>query len=191
MRKIVLLPVLLLAACSALPAPDAALRESLRNPLFRENYYSDLTDHFVNLQIHNDPVTQSGSTKALINHAREEALAAAQEASKVVSSGIFDHFNPVKEDTVGSALLVEDGFYIGTDFSTIPGLDLHVFLTTVVDPREGTFPDATALDLGSLKSPYGAQSYALPEGKEFGRNMTVVLYDLALKRIHGFAQLRP
>ena len=193
MRKIFLLlaALLLLPACRTLPPGDAALRENMRNPLFAQNYYSELVDHLVNLQIHNDPVIASGATKRIADSAREEALALAQEASKKVDEGILGIFGAAREEAKGTALIVDDQLYFGTDFFVVPGVDLRVYVTNLVDPRETPFPDESASNLGPLKSPFGIQTYAVTKDKQKATNVTVVLYDLMLKRMHGFAQLRP
>lgn len=194
MRKTLLLLAapLFLAACARGPIAGGT-GDPWSNPLFTQRYYADLVDHFVSLQIHNDPALQVPATSEMIDGLRKEALAKAQEASRTVDAGILGTFTPVREETEGTALAVESALHLGTDFFTIPGSDLHVYVTTVVDPRTGTgaFPDTTASDLGTLHLPYGIQSYILPEDKQKTSHLTVVLYDVTLKRIHGFAQLRP
>ena len=66
---------------------------------------------------------------------------------------------------------------------------MRVYLTTAVDPRGVNFPDASALSLGLLQTPYGAQEYAFDESDSNPEFRTVVLYDTRLERIYGFAQL--
>ena len=196
MRRLTLLSGLalaLLAACSrGLPPVDPSLQTHMENPLFAQAYYSDLVDHFVNLQIHNDPIFANAATKRQIDAARTDALKKAQAASRLVSSGSLASFAPIQEESKGNALALGSMLYFGTDFYTVPGGDLRVYVSNAVDPRGAPFPDPTAVEVGKLKNPYGPQSYSLPAGRDAKEhpNQTVVLWDAMLKRMHGFAQLR-
>jgi hypothetical protein len=96
---------------------------------------------------------------------------------------------PIGDFAKGDVLYVQGALYFGTLFEIDPLPDLHVFLTTVVDPREVTFPDATAMDLGLLQSAYGAQTYAVPEVDNPLLYRTVVLWDTEFGRLHSFGQL--
>ncbi|MBI1934776.1 hypothetical protein HYS30_03875, partial [Candidatus Peregrinibacteria bacterium] len=89
----------------------------------------------------------------------------------------------------GMALLSGNTLYLSPDFEGTPGISLHLFLTTVVDPRDVKFPDADVVDLGPLKSAYGAQAFpaTLPLNPILYR--TAVLWDTALERLIAFAQL--
>ena len=95
----------------------------------------------------------------------------------------------MEEYARGTALLTGNTLYLSPDFEGTPGLSLHLFLTTAVDPRDVEFPDADAIDLGPLKSAYGAQEFAanLPLNQVLYR--TVILWDAALERLVSFAQL--
>lgn len=211
MRHLVLALALSLTACSGLPRGSQTFREHMRNPLVAQQYYAELVDHFVNLQIRNDPVIRDAGMKRILNAARTEALERAQTASQTVDESILGTFHSVQEETRGTALFGGNILHFSTDFLTVPGGDLHVYLTDVVDPRDVPFPDATAVDLGSLHLPYGAQSYEVPRREKAQetnphtgtgsvvesqqetdrRHATVVIFDRMLKRLHGFAQLRP
>lgn len=190
MRTRFLLPVLLLAACSTLPKGDVSFQEMVKNPLFAQNYYSDLTEHFVSLQIQNDPAMSDPAMKDTADKARLEALSKAQEASAIVNEGIHGTFIGIREETKGTALLANGNLYFGTDFMATPGGDLHVYASFSVDPRDVVFPGPDDTDAGPVKLAYGAQTYILPPMKDKPGQMSVVLYDNMLKRIHGFAQLR-
>ncbi len=190
-RFVLLTAVLLLAACtSALPKGDAITQEMLKNPLFAQNYYSDLTEHFVSLQIHNDPSMDDPALKGIADNARVEALARAQKASAIVNDGINGSFIGITEDGRGMALLADGNLYFGPDFTVTPGGELHVYTTLSVDPRDVPFPGPDDTDVGPVKLAYGAQTYRLPPVKEAPGQLSVVLYDKMLKRIHAFAQLR-
>ena len=189
-RPLLLTSVLLLAACSALPKGDVSFQDMIKNPLFAQNYYSDLTEHFVNLQIHNDPSMSDAAMKKIADSARAEALAKAQEASTIVNAGIHGDFIGAGEEVRGIALLADGNLYFGPDFMVIPAGELHVYTTLSADPRDGTFPGEQDTDVGPVKLAYGAQTYVLPPVTEKPGQMTVVLYDKMLKRIHAFAQLR-
>lgn len=194
MRKnlFLLAPLLALAACTR--SPDPSFQSRLGNPLFAEQYYSELVDHFVNLQIRSDPSMKDEAKKRAADDAREDALAKAQAATTKVNEGILGNFMSVQENTKGTTLIVDGMLYFGTDFEVVPGGDMHVYITSLVDPRNGSggvFPDATAVDVGLLKSAYGTQEYVVPEDKRESRNLTVALWDKMLNRLHGFAQLRP
>ncbi len=95
----------------------------------------------------------------------------------------------VKEDVTGYVLHLDCTVFFSSDFTTSPGPSLRVFLTTTVDPRDVTFPDKSAVDLGPLQSAYGAQQYSMPGDDSAGALRTFVLFDTRLKSIYGFAQL--
>lgn len=189
--------LLLLAGCSGLAGPVS--QDPMENPLVAEQYEAELVDHFVNLQIRNDVALRDDALRQAADKARTLALTRAQETTKRVNEGIRGNFYGVHEETEGTALLLDDRLYFGVDFLVTPGGNLRVFVTRAVDPRDEPFPDDSAVDLGALRIPYGAQAYAVPttndaedaEDSEEVRHVTVVIYDAMLKRIHGFAQLRP
>ena len=191
MKKIPLLSfLLLLTACSALPLTRSA-QQRMKNPLYAQQYYAELVDHFVNLQVQADLALQDATIAAKVNRARREALQQSQEAAAIVNGGSTGTFNSIREETRGTALALEDSLYISPDFMTVPGGTLRVFVTRAVDPRDSVFPDETAVDLGPLETPYGDQVYALPLSFKGIDQFTVVIEDTMIKRIHGFAQLRP
>lgn len=204
-RTLLLAPALVLISCT--PAGSIS-QDPTENPLVVEQYEAELVDHFVNLEIQKDPALNDSEVRNTVNAARASAIERSRSAAAAVESGIMGNFLGIREETKGTALMTGDGLYFGTDFITIPGAELHVYVTDAVDPRDTpVFPDPSAVDLGLLRSPYGAQAYAVPsnvqptpvtgsgstvtETPEERRHATVVLYDLALRRFHGFAQLRP
>lgn len=189
-RPAIFVGFLLLSACSPLPLSRNAV-ERMKNPLYAEQYYAELVDHFVGLQIHKDPALKDTDITTKADKARKEALRQSQEAAAVVDEGSIGFFSPAAEEMKGAALALGGKLYIGPDFLTIPGADLRIYATRMVDPREGTFPDETAQDLGPLDSPYGDQVYRLSGAFTDADQFTVVVFDRALKRVHGFAQVRP
>lgn len=182
--------LLSLAACSG-PKPTAAEENLLENPLYAEWYYDDFVDHLVNLEIQNDPALDDSSMKSAADTARREALAQAKDATAKQRQGLLGAFVTISDETNGETLFLENTLFIGPDFMGVPGIDLHVYLSAVNDPRDAAFPDITAVDLGRVTTPYGAQSYDVPVAEEGDPTFrTVILYDVALKRIQGFAQIK-
>lgn len=185
--SIMVIPLMLLAV-GCRPQP-MTLDHWMENPLFAERYAEELVEHMVQLAIQNDPVLQDEQKRALADEARRSWLERAQKARKLQREGASGQFIPATAYTVGEVLFLGRSLYFGTTFETTPSLSLHVYLTTVVDPRDLDFPDPTALDLGVLQSAYGAQTYAVPKVNDARLYRTVVLRDQELERIIGFAQL--
>ncbi|MEK7218415.1 MAG: DM13 domain-containing protein, partial [Patescibacteria group bacterium] len=134
--------------------------------------------------------TLDARAMAAVDEVRRGALQQAQEASRRKREGIFGSFVSIKETTLGIALLRGRTVSLSPDFETSPGPNLHLILTTMLDPRDGEFPDKTSVDAGGLESPYGAQEYALSESATMEGLRTAVIYDTKLKRMYGFAQLQ-
>lgn len=190
--SIALFAVLLTACSAAGPRAGEDLQDKLSNPLYAERYYDELVDLMVNLEIQNDPLTDDESTKAIIDKNRVEGLKLAREANQKQNEGLSGMIVSDGEYAFGEALLLNDTLFLSPTFETVPGPDLHVYLTKIVDPRDGTFPDETAVELGTLKDAYGEQRYSAPvnpEGIEEGYR-TFVLWDVQMKRVFGFAQLQ-
>lgn len=188
--SLLVLPVLL-TACAASSGPlSLPLQERLRNPLVAEQYWSDMAEHMAEFTRQRHPLLQEPLKAALIEGERLGALervAAARELKAEGVSGVFKT-STLLEDIGGEALLRGGTLSFGPSFFVLPGPSVHVYLTTMVDPRDAMFPDATSVGLGLLQTAYGSQEYGLPEGAPEGLQ-TVVLYDTKLERIVGFAQL--
>jgi hypothetical protein len=181
---------LLLAACAPKPQQETSLFE---NPLYAEWYYKDLIENMMNLEIQNDPIVKDASMKSMIQKVRQDALSKAQEATAARQAGQLGLLIPDTQEVRGQVLLAGGKLFFSPDTDIMPGPDLRVYLTPMIDPREGSgsvkvFPDASAVDLGPLQNPYGPSTYALPENLPDIRS--VVLWDAKLKRIYAFAQLR-
>lgn len=188
---LVSLPLFLVACTSTSGTPDAGLKN---NPLYAEWYYNELTETMMNLEIQQHPIVKDPQKKEAIDAARQDALAKSQEAVKQKESGQFGTLLSVEEEGVGTVLFLNNVLYFGPDTSVVPGVELHVYVSPVIDPRTesgvtiGKFPDASAIDLGVFTTTYGASAYTVPANHPDLR--TVVLWDKALDRIHSFAQLR-
>lgn len=183
---------LFIIGCTAQVAENPTLNEYLKNPLFAKWYYEELVQRMVELEIQQDPLLKDAAKKAIADSSRKEALQKAKEAGKKQLQGTMGSFVSILEETRGKVLYVDNHLYFGPDFSATAGISIHVFLTTVVDPRDvNPFPDDTALDLGPLESPYNSATYTVPPVENPLLYRTVVLLDTSLNRIQGFAQLSP
>lgn len=178
-----------LAACGqTVPASTQSREALMRNPLFAERYWEDLLDRMVSLVLTKDPVLADQDTAALVERIRVDAEKRAKAETAKRSAGKYASFVQVKNITEGGALLYENTLHLSTNFLSYPGPDLHLFLSAAIDPRDVTFPDEGSLDLGILQSPYGPQSYPLPEEAKQMKFSSVVLYDTTLKQIYSFGQ---
>lgn len=160
----------------------------MENPLYAKRYYDELVENLVSITIHSAPVLQKKGMEKTVERARRDAIAKTQEAEKRQRSGIKGAFIPMEEYARGTAFLSGNTLYLSPDFEATPGISLHLFLTTAVDPRDVAFPDPSAVDLGLLQSAYGAQ--ALPANLPADQaHRTAVIFDVALERLVSFAQL--
>lgn len=195
MRKAAfLLCPLLLTACTGngtAVVTSPRWEDLLKNPLYAERYWDDLTDRVTDMQMREKDALKDPRMVALLDEVRRNALSRAQEAAAKKREGTTGQFAGIAADTLGWALLTKDALYLSSDFLTYPGPSLKIYLTTVVDPRNAAFPDRTSIEVGRLESPYGAQQYALPPAARAAKGLrTVVLYDGKLQRIYAFAQLQ-
>jgi hypothetical protein len=174
-----------LAAC----ARTGADRALLENPLYAEWYYQDVVDHVVDLELADDASLKDADAKAKADAARKDALEKSNAAEARQDAGAKGTFVEVAEPNAGEALLLEGTLYISPDFQTAPGVDLHMYLSPAQDPREAAFPGPDDIDIGPVADPYGPHAYELG-GKQLPDVRSAVLWDNALKRMHGFAQLR-
>lgn len=186
-----------LAGCGntvGLPQRDISLQDQLRNPLYAEFYYDDLTEQMVNLALQEDPLLEEPKVRATVDRTRTRSLQHANLAEKAQNKGIRGGFISDRGLTSGDALLLDNALYVGPTFNAAPGPSLTMYLTTLIDPRDAaSFPDPTAVRLGTVKNQYGAHSYAVPTqpaatGTGAGLR-TAVLWDDDLGMLYGFAQL--
>ena len=196
MRRTLLLAAssaLLLSACGRpATAVSVSLEQRLANPLFAEYYFDDLVERLVDLDIQNDASLEDAGIKNAADAARREGLQAAKNATKKQNEGVQGMMIPGKDFAQGEVLIVDDMLYFHPQFIATPGVDVRIYLSEALDPRDGDFPDASAVEVGPLQSPYGDQSYALQPSAEGERPAfrSLVLWDAALERLSGFAQLR-
>lgn len=172
-----------------LTEPKTQQRDPLDNPLYAKRYYDELLENLVSLSLHKDPILQKKGKEQIIERARRDALVETREAEQKQRSGTKGTFIPMEEYAQGVAFLDGHTLSLSSDFEVTPGISIHLFLTTAVDPRDAKFPDPDAIDLGPLQSAYGAQTFAthLPASPILYR--TAVLWDTALERLVSFAQL--
>lgn len=190
MKKLITLALstLLLGACNA-AGKNLSLETQLTNPLYTERYAETLVDRMVELEIREDPLLEDERKKKIADDARVKWLKIARDARKKQREGTQGNFITANEYAHGEVLYVDNTLYLGTTFESDPGPSLHLFLTTIVDPRDIEFPDETSLDLGRLESAYGAQQYPVPQVEDPLLYRTAVLWDTKLERLYGFAQL--
>lgn len=180
----VILTALTLIACSSI---HTSIGQENTNPFVAERYGDELADTLANLIINKDPMINTPGTQAIIEDEIGKAKTISADAREREDAGMRGGIIGVKEDVSGRVLLLDGKLYLSSDFDTRPGIDLHVYLTTVNDPRAISFPDGTAVDLGVIQSTYGAQTYAVSSDNDQLR--TAVFWDKKLKRLYGFSQL--
>jgi hypothetical protein len=166
------------------------LDDNLKNPLYAQHYYEDMSEQMVSLELNKDPVLKDASKKSIVDNARIDATKRAQDAVDLKTKGLNGSIMSDADLAVGSVNVMNNTLYFGTDFIVSPGPSLHVFLSNVIDPRQVHFPDPTAVDLGSIKTAYGAQAYPLPESTTPKTYRSLALWDNALGTFYGFAQLQ-
>jgi len=177
-----------LTACAS-RTPDMTMNDLLKNPLFAEFYYEDLTNQLVSLELNEDEATKDPDKKAMIDALRTESLRRANEIEKVQTQGKTGAFIQAKDIVQGEVLLLDGTLFFGPEFIGTPGVDVRVYLSTMLDPRDEGFPDANAVDLGPLHTFYGEQWYEVPEPPEGVDYRSVVLWDADLERVSSFAQI--
>ncbi len=159
------------------------------NPLTAARYGDELADTMADLIIGNDPISNDEAARKVIDGAIVRGKKIADDARDLQARGFKGEMIGIKEEVSGFALYLDDMLYLSSDFQTKPGPDLHVYVTVAVDPRDVTFPDETAIDLGVVQDFYGAQQFKVPHQKDPAYYRTFVLFDTKLKRQYGFAQL--
>lgn len=191
LTSLALLPVLASCSGASVSSLNLPLQERLRNPLVAERYWSDMAEHMADYTRTEDPIMKDGLKAGIVEGERVRALERVAQARTLKKGGISGVFlTPTTHESVdGEVLLRENTLSFGTTFSTIPNPSIHIFLTTVVDPRDVPFPDKSSIDVGELQTAYGPQTYVIPQEKIVPGIRTAVLYDTRLSRIIGFAQL--
>lgn len=183
------LTVLLSACTKTTYVPDQ--EALLQNPLYAEQYSEELVDAMVNLEIYEDPIVKDAEKKKIIDNTKEKWLKVAKKARTDQREGSKGGLIPIDGYVDGEVLYRHDKLHFPAYFASTPGPSIHVYLSTVVDPRDVAFPDESALDLGEIYSPYGAQTYAVPTVEDPRDYRTVALWDTKLEKLYGFAQINP
>lgn len=160
-----------------------------QNPITASRYADELADLLASLIILKDPIVEEPGMKEYLQSEIVKAKKMGDDAREVLEQGLQGMIIAGKEEAAGYAVYTENRLFLSSDFYVPPGPDLHVYLTTVVDPRDGVFPDDSAMDLGKLKTPYGEQTYSVKEVEKPETYRTLAVYDKKLKRLYGFAQL--
>jgi hypothetical protein len=157
----VILPILLVGCGSTMSAGDP-----MGNPLYAERYHDDMVEQMVDLVLQNDPLTKDDAMSDIIEDTRVDSLRAAEDANDEQDPGLHGQIVSDFEYAIGEVLLLDGTLYIGPDFETKPGPDLHAYLTDALDPRDaGTFPSAATVDLGTVKNNYGIYGFAQLSGR--------------------------
>jgi len=181
--------LLLLTACTAPKSTD--LTDLLKNPLYAEQYYDAQVEHMVDLLINSGALVKDNAVKSAIDNTRLEGVKLARVATDLQATGKMGGIMSDTAEAIGEILLLGNKLYTGPDFQMRPSIDTHVYLSTAQDPRDGTFPDDTAVDLGPVRSSFGASTYDVSVSEEEMATLrSFILYDKAMKRILGFAQVQ-
>ncbi len=185
-RSILLCSILLLSACSG---NKTSIAEENQNPLTASRYGDELADRLANLIIINASGATTEPMKSVILKGIDDAKEIAENARIQQSKGMMGALLSMEEHVTGYALLLKGKLYLSSDFEIAPGPNLHVYLSQTIDPREGTFPDATAVDLGEIQAIEGAQEYTASLKGSDSLYRTIAFFDPTLKRLYAFGQL--
>lgn len=161
-----------------------------RNPLTAQRYGEELADTLANLIIQQDDIAKNPANVARIQAAIADAKEIADDAARRLNDGVQGAFLQMQSSVEGYAFYHGDTLYFSPDFYVKPGIDLRVMLTEAVDPREGVFPDASAIDLGPIQRIEGAQVYHVSGVENPQKILSVVLWERSLGLLYSFAQLR-
>lgn len=192
MKSFSFLPVIValtLIFSGCMNANTTSITQENTNPLTATRYGDELADSLANLIIQNNPIVEKEGIKDRIQKEIEDAKKISQDANKRLSGAMMGPLLAMQMDAVGYIAYVRDTLFLSSDFYSKPGPNLHVYLTTVVDPRDVEFPDPSAIDLGVIQSPYGAQQYQVPSQDDPTMLRTFVLWDQGLNLLYSFAQL--
>lgn len=166
-----------------------SLEDQLKNPLYAERYAEDLVDRMVEFKIQSDPLLEDAGKAAIVEETRTKWLEIARDARKKQREGLRGILVTMKEPTKGEVLYVDNILYTDTTTDIAPGPNVHLYLSSVIDPRDVEFPDESAVDIGKVQSAYGAQQYSVPPVNDPEIYRTVVVWDNDLERLYGFAQM--
>jgi Electron transfer DM13 len=118
-------------------------------------------------------------------------------AETVTATGAFHGASHAPADTAaGGVTLVrlDGGLYelrLGEDFSTTPGPDLFIYLSTAADPRnDSAITKNGFLNAGKLASPTGLQKLALPTDFDPAKFRSVAIWCKSYSVLFGAAALQ-
>jgi hypothetical protein len=194
MKKSIIASMALLAltACqNSGVSKEQELSYLLENPLFAERYSEAMVDTMVELEIYEDPIIQDEAKMKIIDKTKEDWLKVAKKSRADQRKGSKGSFTPITEFTAGEVLYSEGSLFLAPDFASAPGPSLHFYLSAVVDPRDGDFPDESAIDLGLMRSNLGTGRYEVITEEDPIKYRSLVLFDTELERLYGFAQISP
>ncbi len=178
--------VLVLSGCAQ---QTTSIQEQNMNPLSATRYEEELANTLANFIIQKEKFTEVPGVAEKLQKYIVKAKNRLADADDILNAGMKGPMLSMKVTTTGYAALIGTKLYFSTDFETKPGINLHVYITEAVDPRDVEFPDSTAIDLGEIQTPYGAQVYDVPRQKKKNALRTVVLWDKELKLLYSFGQL--
>jgi hypothetical protein len=177
--------LLALAGC-ARPSDVTSREMLLSNPLYAISAHDETITAITDLQITTDK-TQSGSLVDTMEKAKEREFSLSRAAKQQRDAGLFGAIIPVTGSAAGDVLVGTDRLWTGPDFYITPGMDVHVYLSGLVDPRDTPFPSLSDIDLGTLPSTFGPLTIAVPPTTIDVRS--VVFWDATLNKLLGFAQV--
>lgn len=187
LAPLLLVVTLLFSACST--TQRTSIEEQNENPLVAARYGEELADNLANLIIQKDRVVSDAVSLQMIQEEIVRAKAIVARAEAIQKDGMRGAIIGIGADVQGHALTLDGRLYLSSDFYVEPGVDLHIYLSQAVDPRDQIFPDPSAIDLGEIQSVYGAQAYDISTRESPELYRTIVLWDRSLKRLWAFGQL--
>jgi len=175
------------------PDPEA-LRE---NPLTGEQIADTSIDYLALLQIRADekgePITDPKLLRAIdaafidARNLQSQALDEQDNGKKGGAYGVNGNF------AAGEVLHTEGALFFGYEFEISPAPGMKILLAQHVTPHsvQDLFSEPT-LDLGNLKSFYGAQMYEVPHlsADDWNRYRTVAFYSEPFDQVIALVQIR-
>lgn len=193
MKRLVPALALLLAACGSNLQSMDVQKYFAQNPLAAEEAATALGQVYVSMIVDEKAELEKNDLFDEVDGMRVAAGKAIEDATRERKNGLLGQFIPHKQFTRGFVLVrPKDGIiFTGTTFESAPGPDLHLFASELSDPREGVFPDDSAVDLGLMGYTYGPQTMTFDATLWNDNFRSLIIYDVKLKRLYGFAQIGP
>jgi|GEM_PF-1872715 hypothetical protein len=199
MKKVLTLivSVLILSSCGSKdqsPSSDYFLS----NPLTAEVTADQILNFVSALQIkaeENGEKIEDGKILRTIDKAVVNAKSIQKNAHKAQDKGKMGGFYGASANTFarGRALLVQGKLHFGFGFDVSGAPDMKLYLSQHVSPheKEELFSE-DFIELGAIKSIYGAQSYDVPllSDEDWNKYRTIVIYSEPLEMVIGLSQIR-